>query len=363
MTSISVDAQRFKAATERISCVGGGVELPSSEHVLISITGGHMSLRFSGIHMTAEARGIPVEGTSEHVEFGVDRTILVRMAAAITSDKVFFTISDKSIGVAFGSAKLELPTLGADLFPPLPRRTDLTKVSAEKLLSAVAAVMPCSGGIGYRGCVVFDGANVVATTGYRLGSFVSDKFSDDLIIISRESAKELPSILRTATDICVGADDFTVYVEATTATGDVLLSLRRSSLKYPNYKSAVPSDAPLLSLSINTGVLMQSVTHAMLTAMPKKKQGASDGGLSVLDIDFLEDSLKLSSRTDGGKSSESVVGCKSGAHPRVSLDGGCLSSALRFVPDETVNIEFRGQEKPVAIRSSNGFQLIVPIRS
>jgi DNA polymerase III sliding clamp (beta) subunit (PCNA family) len=355
--SAVLDASTFRSAISRLSGVGEGKDLPAHRYAEIGFGDCAVDVIFRNPNMTALVLGIPATRSGEMVSFGVERAVLEGVASNLKGDTVQLTFNGVTLAVACGKSSYQLQIVERTAFPPRPSTApEHAKVPLQRFVDGLSLVTVCTGGSRpYGECVSLDKGHIVATDSFRLGLVQMDAGCE--AVLTKDCAKSVKTLFSgIASDLLVSQDAHSVTFSA----GGVTANVFKSSVRFPNFRTILPSDQPPAQVTFKSKDLLESLLAVTSVVV-------GDGINQGRDVELSVSRENLSIRASGGSVSDatSYANFDSGTvSAQVAvISGKFLVEAVRAIGEDKVTLEFRGPDKPVVVRGKSGVHIINSVKN
>lgn len=198
-----------------------------------------------------------------------------------------------------------------------------------------------------------DNLTLVATDGKRL-AIIEKKLKQNInreikIIVPIKTIQELERNLREDGEISLLISDNQSLFDF----GNIVIISRLIEGEFPDYQQVVP---PVSESKIYVGreQFLLAVKRAALLSTPDYQ---------AVKLDVMKDKLMVSKSTpDIGESREEVKVRYQGKELAIGFNPGYLIDVLRNIPEEEIEFEIAGSEKPGVIRMNGYIYIVLPMR-
>ena len=278
----------------------------------------------------------------------------------------FETVDEYSIRIENGKSKSVLQFFGADSYPKMEEvRSDISFSIKQNIFRSMIkqTAFSCGGedakpilrGVLMEftdeGCL-----NLVALDGFRLA-----KRSEKVSINGEKRNAVVPAktMLDIANILADVEDEVSITLSATHITvdlGNTKIKARLIKGEYINYKNII-SRKSASRIIVNRTEFIESLDMVWLIA--------KENNNNVIRLNFDEDSMYISARSEAGSINESVPVNITGAPVEIAFNAKYFIDIAKSVEDETIALNFNTSVTPCVVEPVSGesyFYLILPIR-
>lgn len=279
----------------------------------------------------------------------------------ITGETVALKLHEHKTSLRSGRATFKFNNLTRDHFPRIPKVevTDWQELPTERLLKGFQKVsFSVANDDNHANLKVIhiDDKNFTASDSYRMSIFTNDQLQMGTpISLSRIASGKIVKLLKKLKGDCrVGVCDTTFII----ASERAIIMSRITALKYPNYRSVIPSTAPAHAI-FDKDELEGALQRLLIVA---------DDTASV-EISILNGIATLSSQ-HGHQGGQEFVECDYDDSIRLKLNGRYLLDVVERLEDSKVKMDIRKDKQttsgpmpyPLTITEENYVNLIMPRR-
>ena len=274
------------------------------------------------------------------------------------------TIENQLIKITCEKSVFDVVYMNTNEYPELPQINENLKISVNQNILknmikgtsfAIAQdeTRPILQGILFE--VKNKNLNLVALDGYRLAirSEFLDSDMDMEVVIPGKTLNEVSKILEDIDDI----------VDITFTDNHILFNLEKTKIisrllegKYINYNSLLPQEHKLL-VNVNRQELQNAIERASLMA--------KDGNTNLINLDFKQDNLIITSNSQLGKVREEIEIKLQGEEIEIAFNSRYLLDVLKNIEDDDVLMKMTSGITPCVIEekdNENSKYLVLPVR-
>jgi len=309
-----------------------------------------------GTEIFADTDGI----CHEKCDFLIDPAVLVPMLKSIADIEVGLSLSSGAVDITYGAGTFSIPVFDSESFSKMPEWNDIGAdvTIGEKGFSALAsakpfisenALRPILGGI----CISLSdkGFHVAASDSKELFTDIVDCPSGCGIgesVIPCGMVDAMLRIMGDGKDVGMAISGQYVRFSGKDAT---IVSLIMQG-KYPNVESIIPK-SPTTRISVSKSQIAASVSR-MLLACSWKRQ--------VIRLKVADSAVVMTAMSeDDGKKGHETVQCDvfSGDDLEFAVNGDSLLKCLDAIMSDTVDMEFSGPSKAIAVKDGENPKRII----
>lgn len=340
----------------------------------------------STVLLTAEADTLSVSATD--LEVGLQQELPAKVTSdgsiTISGRKIFEILRESNsenifvkekennwIFISDGSARYNLASLPADEFPGVSEPEDMKGINidgnliSEMIDKTIYAVTAEDAGYKLSGIFteVIDGEQrkllrMVATDGHRLS--MMDKPLDDLddlelpagIMIPKKAMVEISKLGSESDMLFFGVKDKYCVVRK----NRLLLNIRLLESKFPDYRSVIPKETPIL-LNLKRNLVLESMRRMLILSNERYR---------AVKVSLEDDRMDLvSTNPELGNAQESLPIDYRGQRIEMGFNPRYFVDALQAMESHDITLGFKDESKPCVMKgeADKGFlALMMPMR-